>query len=498
MCTLLGRHETAVRSLLRSNTPAILSVGLFASVMFTPAAAQTVRLEDVVAGALSNSTLIQRDDERVRRAAGQLQQAQGAFDWSVNAETGWQQLYVPKARNGLLTDQLDTPTALSTVVGIGRRFRNGIEVQPGVSFYANTDASAAQVAGLNKPRPALNLSIPLFRGRGSDNSFATGERAAAASLEGSAYNRDFTVQKAVHDAVQVYWRCLALRQHLTVLDADQHAAQDYLSSLRSLVQRGQIEPTLLERAVANVAVQRVGLSRAVTADQNCRHDLAVAMGKSPDSSRPTAVGEFPAMDGMAESVDRLSQQRLTDIALANRHDLMGLMRYDAAENERVRGARNSLQPKVDIYVDPSKILLRYSRSIGRDTEQGQVTAATAAQNEARLNLEQAQTQVRVDIDSQLRGLKDAMTDWTSLMQSVGLLENVVSDAQRRADAGVISQQEYRVAQNELVQVRGQVIDAKLQYAASLAGLRLATGTIDAGDGGSAAGAAAGFRSLPDR
>ena len=152
----------------------------------------------------------------------------------------------------------------------------------------------------------------------------------------------------------------------------------------------------------------------------------------------------------------------------------------------------------DLYVDPSKVLLRYSRTIGRDAEQGQVAAAVAAQNEARLNLEQAQVQVRVDISSQFRALKDAMTDWMALTQSEGLLETVVSDAQRRADAGVISQQEYRAAQNELAQVRAQVIDAKLQYAQSLAGLRLATGTIAAGDGGSAADAAAAFRSLPDR
>ena len=187
-----------------------------------------------------------------------------------------------------------------------------------------------------------------------------------------------------------------------------------------------------------------------------------------------------------------------DTALANRHDLMALMRYDAAENEHVRGAQNGLKPKVEIYVDPTKVLLRYSRSIGRDTEQGQISAAVAAQNEARLNLEQARLQVRGDIVGQMRGLKEAMTDWMALTQSAALLENVVSDAQRRAEAGVITRQDYRASQNELAQVRRQVIDAKLQYAASLAGLRLATGTIEAGDGGSAASAAAAFRSLPGR
>ena len=143
----------------------------------------------------------------------------------------------------------------------------------------------------------------------------------------------------------MYWRCLALRQHVSVLDADQHAAEDFVSSLRTLVQRGQIELTLIDRAVANVAVQRVSLSRAGTADVNCRRDLAVAMGKPADNA-PIAVGEFPPMDGMTDAIARMNEQGLTDVALANRHDLMALMRYDAAENERVRGARNGLQPRV--------------------------------------------------------------------------------------------------------------------------------------------------------
>ena len=157
-----------------------------------------------------------------------------------------------------------------------------------------------------------------------------------------------------------------------------------------------------------------------------------------------------------------------------------------------------MRPKIDIYLDPRQIQLRYTRPFGRDAEHGQMAAALAAENEARLNLEQAQNQVRTDVVGELRNVKEALSDWTALTQSVALLENVVSDAQARADAGVITQQEYRVTQNELTQIRRQVIDAKLQYAASLAGLRVATGTIEAGDGIPVARTAMIFRSLPER
>ena len=488
--------EHSLRTILLATTR-IAGGAILASALVTQAAGQTVRLEDVVAVTLQSSVLVQREDERVRRAAGQLRQAQGAFDWTVNAETGWEQLYVPKARDGLLTNELDTPSAIRTTVGIGRRFRNGVEIRPGVSFYA-TDATAAQTAGLTTPRPALNLTIPLFQGRGPDNVAATAERAAVAALEGSGHARDFMAQRAVHDTVQVYWRCLAVRQGLGVQEADQLAAEDYVSSLRNLVQLGRLEPTLLDRAVAGIAVQRVGLSRAVSADEACRNELALAMRRPAGGDLPTAVGEFPAIDGMADPLARLNEQVLTDLALAKRSDLMALLRYDTAENERVRGARTGLETKVDVYVDPTRVLLRYSRSLGRDAEEGQISAAVAAQNEARINLEQAQVQVRSDVTSQLRTLREAVANWTELTQSVGLLENVVADARRRAQAEIISQQDFRSAQSELAQVRLQVIDARLQYAAGLARLRLATGTIEAGDGVSTPQAAAGFRSLPER
>src|SRR5262249_23572290 len=148
--------------------------------------------------------------------------------------------------------------------------------------------------------------------------------------------------------VEIYWRCLAARQQLQVLDSDQHALDDFVSSLETLVENGQVEPTQLDRAVANQAVQRVVLSRATAADLACRRELAVAMGMSPDGALPTPVGEFPAMEGLAPAVDRLSPQALADMGLAKRQDLMALARFGAAESEHVRGAENRFKPEVNL------------------------------------------------------------------------------------------------------------------------------------------------------
>lgn len=473
--------------------------GALALVLASPVAAQTVRLEDVVAAAIKGTPQTQHEDERVNRAAGQLQQARGAFDWRATAESGWEQLYVPKVDpNGFLTSKLSRPDVWRSTVGIGRRFRNGIDVAPGVTWATGSSATAGQTFGLTQPRPALNLNVPLFRGRGGDNEFASSERAAQASLEGANLGRGFAGERAVYDAVQVYWRCLATRQSLEVLDADQRGSDDYLATLRDLVARGQIEPTLLDRATANQAVNRVAVGRAQAADQACRRDLAIAMGGSAAGPLPTAVGEFPAMDGLNQAAIMLNEQALTTTALATRRDLMALARFEAAEGERVRGARNGVQPQVDIYIDPTRVMVRYTQSIGSNATQGALAAAVASESEARINIVQLQNQIRVDVSDQVRNLKESLSNWTALTESAGLLGSVVSDAQTRAAAGVITQQQYRDAQNELAEVRRQVIDAKLQYASSLAALRLSTGTIKTGDGITPDSLASVFRSLPNQ
>ncbi len=484
------RHLPLITGTLLASTMALA--------LTSPVSAQTVRLEDVIAAAAKGTPQTQQEDERVRRAAGQLQQAGGAFDWRASAESGWEQLYVPKVVNGFLSSQLSKPQVWRSTLGVGRRFRNGIDVTPGFTWATGSSATAGQTFGLTEPRPTLNLNVPLFRGRGADNEFAANERAAQAGLEGASLGRAFSGERAVYDAVQVYWRCLSVRQTLEVLDADQRGSDDYLATLRNLVARGQIEPTLLDRSLANQAIQRVALGRAQAADQTCRRDLAIAMGSSTAGPLPTAVGDFPAMDGLNQAANMLNEQALSNLALAERLDLKALARFEAGEAERVRGARNGVHPQVDIFIDPTRVMVRYTQAIGANSSEGALAAAVASESEARINIVQLQNQIRVDVSDQVRNLKESLANWTALTESAGLLGSVVSDAQTRSQAGIITQQQYRDTQNELAEVRRQVIDAKLQYASSLAALRLATGTIKTGDGTGPDSLANVFRTLPNQ
>jgi hypothetical protein len=62
-----------------------------------------------------------------------------------------------------------------------------------------------------------------------------------------------------------------------------------------------------------------------------------------------------------------------------------------------------------------------------------------------------------------------------------ILEQAVAGAHRQAQASESERQEYRQAQDQLAQLHHELIDESLEYAANLAALRLAMGTLDVGD-----------------
>jgi len=295
--------------------------------------------------------------------------------------------------------------------------------------------------------------------------------------------------------VQTFWRCLAARQQVEILEGQAKASNDYVAMLRQQAQGGQIEPTVLDRVIARQAILQVSLSTAYGADQICQRDLVTIVGLSPDGSLPQPAGDFPAIDAESGQVAMLSDAALVELALDQRQDLKGLGEAESAASVAAEGAQDATKPRLDVYLDPTRVMLRVSKPLGDDVAHGQIAQAEANQKDARVNREQLQTAIRVDVATALANLRTARMNWTALHNSEELLQGVVADAQKRLQAGLITADAYRDMQDELAQVQRQAIDASLQYASSLASLRLATGTAGA-EGVSPKELAALFRSPP--
>ncbi|MGY9106120.1 MAG: hypothetical protein ACKVG0_06255, partial [Alphaproteobacteria bacterium] len=77
---------------------------------------------------------------------------------------------------------------------------------------------------------------------------------------------------------------------------------------------------------------------------------------------PLPVGDFPEIDENA--APRLNGNLLAENALMRREDIRALSLQSAAHTERVRGAKDGMQPELNVLVDPRGVLLRLSQSLG--------------------------------------------------------------------------------------------------------------------------------------
>jgi outer membrane protein TolC len=456
----------------------LIGLGLALGCAFGAANAQTVTLADALKQALrpDNPTLQQQDDN-VAAAAGRAQQAKGAFDWTTNVQGGWQQLYVPTPENGFLTNRTSTVGSYYYSANVGRRFRNGIEVAPGVTAYPGSGATPAQTSGLTQIRPALGLKIPLLRGAGTANADAA-ERGAAHALDSARESRSFALQQFAQTVAATFWRCVADDQILQETeDADRHSA-DYETTLNKMLKQGLIEPTVVQQWSANNVTQHLGVDRARDDSQRCRRDLTYVMTGGISEPWPQASGELPPIDGLTQALDQANEQALVLLALDQRPDLKAASRNVLAARENVRSAKDSERPQLDLHVDPDRAIVSFSRTFGNNLAKGREAEASAAEDQAALTLRQLQDQVRNQVSDAVSNLKRSASDWAALDGAQRQMEVVVGDADKRARYGSISWSDFLNAQNQLSQLRQQVINARLAFAVNLSMLRLATGAID--------------------
>jgi outer membrane protein TolC len=439
--------------------------------------AAPVTLEDVIRSAMANNFSLQEEDEKLKGAKGSLQEAEGAFDWSGFAETGIQTIYGPGSTNGLLDTQTVTTEAWRTIVGIQRTFRNGISVTPGFIEYSQVGVSPAQTFGQTKPRPVLGLTIPLLRGRGTEAADAA-EIAAQEAVKGTSLEHTLTVQRVLHDTVGLFWKCLADARQQQVLIASDQDADKYEAWVRSMAEKGLIEPMVAQRQAVDKTSRQLTIAKLDTTVTRCQRDLAqMAVGLSPDAAL-VPKGDWPAFEKLGPAVADLKADSLTDLALSQRLDLAALTHFASSEHAKVRGAENGTLPKLDLYLDPSLAYLRYTRSLEGNLEEGHLAQAKAAESDADLKIVMLRSDIRNQVSDAVGDLQQTYATWVALNGSKRQLASIIGDLGKRASLGVGSRQELREAQEQLTPVEHDIVDAEMKFAQSLADLRFATGTID--------------------
>lgn len=442
-----------------------------------------ISLADSIRSVLrSDNDSIRLQDEKVRTAASHVQEAAGAFDWGAQAQGGWQALYVPRALygvvpgKGVLSNNTDILSAYYYNASIGREFRSGISIAPGVTAYPSTSgATTAQTFGLTALRPSLGLRIPLLQGLGEEAADAA-ELSAKATLVGTRFDRDFAIAHTVHDVVQIYWRCLATDQIAQISAESVSNGEEYSNAFKLQAERGLIEPGVAESSVAANITRKVTLDQNQDAVRSCRRDLEVATTGEAVNESPAPAGALPSLAGVDRAVAALNEKALDDLALANRSDLKAARQYIAAALAARRGAEDSTSPTLNLQVDPTRAIVVYSQSLENNAAEGKAAEALSSQRQAEIALHQLESQVQVDITDSVRNIRSALAEWKGEVEAEQQTEKAVSNDEKRARFGTLSRKDLLITKDQLTQIRTDLVNAQLLYASAVAMLRLVTGT----------------------
>ncbi len=446
--------------------------------------APTVTLQDSIQAVLRrDNDSVRLQDEKVKTASSHVQQTAGQFDWGVQAQTGWQALYVPRVLygvvpgKGVLSNNTDILSAYYYNLSVGREFRNGIQIAPGVTAYPSTSgASTAQTFGLTALRPSLGLRIPLIQGLGEEAADSA-ELAAKATLTGTRFDRDFAIAHVTHDVVQIYWRCLASEEVAKISAQGLHDGEEYATAMKDQAGRGLVEKSVAEAADAANATRKITLQQNEDATRSCRRDLAMATTGEAIATPPAPAGSLPDLQGAEAAVGSLNDKALDELALNNRSDVKAAREYISAAVAGRKGAEDNNSPNLTLQVDPTRAVVIYSQSLENNASEGKAAEALSSQRQAEITLHQLETQIEVDITDSIRNLKGALAEWKAASDAVRQTEAAVANDEKRARFGVIARRDLLTTKDQLTQIETQQVNAELLFASSMTTLRLITGTV---------------------
>jgi outer membrane protein TolC len=446
----------------------------------------TITLADSIQAVLRrDNDSVRLQDEKVKAASSHVKQTAGQFDWGVQAQTGWQALYVPRVLygvvpgKGVLSNDTDILSAYYYSVNVGRQFRNGIQVAPGVTAYPSTSgATTAQTFGLTALRPSLGLRVPLLQGLGEEAADSA-ELAAKATLTGTRFDRDFAIAHIAHDVVQIYWRCLATEEVAKISAQSLKDGDEYAGSMKEQAVRGLVEKSVAQAADAANSIRRITLQQNQDAVLSCRRDLALAtsgaaIGNLPP---PAPAGTLPNVEGAEAAVNGLSDKALDELALNNRSDVKAAREYISAAVASRKGAEDNTSPNLTLQVDPTHAFVIYSQSLENNTAEGREAEALSSQRQAEIALHQLESQIQVDITDALRNLKAAIAECKTATEAERQTEAAVQNDEKRTRFGVLGRHDLLTTKDQLTQIKMQRVNAELLFASSMASLRLITGTV---------------------
>ena len=332
----------------------------------------------------------------------------------------------------------------------------------------------------------LRLSQPIYDAR-----LVAEKRGAEHLYDASRHGLDAYRLRLARDVRQAYYRWLAARESIGVLEATAELAAENERVNASLYRNGKVTRDLLLRAEAERLEITQQLLRARAAEDLARRYLNL-LCNAPLEREPEAVAVTDAdLPRLAMRVPAPRPGALEELALGRRSELRELDSGLAAAEESERAARAAFKPQLAFAVDAgtqgeewdysdrdsyllASVVVRFNLFNGGG-DRAAIRAARAQEAELAAGRELAEQQIRIEVQEALTDLEVAEASLETAARRVEAAEAAYTIVAKKRDLGQVSPADYLDAQRALTQARLNGNVTRFQALGALAQVEYAIG-----------------------
>lgn len=334
----------------------------------------------------------------------------------------------------------------------------------------------------------LRLSQPLYDGR-----LVPGRRQAALGVDAARHGLAAFRSRLARDVRQAYYRWLAARDAIGILDATAALAAENERVNQSLHKNGKVTRDLLLRATAEKLEVEQQLTRARATETLARQYLNL-LCNAPLGRQPEAVAVTDA--DLPRLAARLPQRGagLEERAVEGRAELRQLDAGVAAAGEAERVAKASFKPQLALAVDSgtqgpdwgyddedpyvlASVIVRFNLFRGGADRAG-LRAARAKSAELAADRALTEQQIRIEVQEALTGLEVAEASLATAGLRVEAAEAAYEIVAKKRDLGQVSPADYLDAQRALTQARQNGNITRFEALSALAQVEYAIGGLE--------------------
>ncbi|HEX9706148.1 MAG TPA: TolC family protein [Steroidobacteraceae bacterium] len=328
--------------------------------------------------------------------------------------------------------------------------------------------------------PALDLSFQFLRDREQDSyvrltqpiydaRIAAERRGAQHVYDASRYGLESHQLRLARDVRQAYYRWLATRESVGVLEATAALAQENERVNGSLYRNGKVTRDLLLRAEAEHLEITQQLLRARAAEDLARRYLNLLCNAPLDREPETVTVSDTDLPRLALRMPRDRGTALEELAVGRRAELRELEAGVAAAGESETAARAAFKPQFAFAVDAgtqgeewnysdedpyvlASFIVRFNLFNGGG-DRAAIRAARAQTAELTAGRALAEQQIRIEVQEAITDLEVAEASLETAGRRVEAAEAAYTIVAKKRDLGQVSPVEYLDAQRALTQAR---------------------------------------------